>query len=290
MPPLFDISVDTLLSRRRVLFAAALAPALTQPCAAQTPDRPAEEVPFVVTPPLVVERMLQMAELTSLDRLADLGSGDGRIVIAAAKRGTFARGYEIDGALVALSKRRAIAAGVIDRAEFLTQDIFDANYAEYSVVTLYLLPEYNVKLRPKLLQQLKPGSRIVSHEWDMGDWEADEMLTVRTPTKPLGNDKAHRVYLWHVPAQMSGRWRFRIDGQRSPVAINFTQQFQKLEATPDLGTVRAVGLRGKQLSMLWNDGSRTWRLVGEIEGNRARGLVGSIAEEHGKASWSAERL
>ena len=169
--------------------------------------RPTEEVPFVVTPPHVVERMLQLAEVKPTDRLVDLGSGDGRIVIAAAQRGAFGRGLEIDDSLVKLSKESAKTLGVESRTQFLNQDIFEANYSEYSVVTMYLLPEFNLKLRPKLLKELKPGARIVSHEWDMGDWSADELLSVRAPTKPLGNDKAHRVYLWIVPAHIAGSWQ-----------------------------------------------------------------------------------
>jgi SAM-dependent methyltransferase len=274
-------------SRRRLLAAAALLPAAS--VFAQT-DRPTEEVPYVVTPPLIVERMLQLADVTATDRLADLGSGDGRIVIAAARKGAFARGFEIDGALVALSTRYAERAGVINRTEFVNKDIFDVNYAEYSVVTMYLLPEFNLKLRPKLLQELKPGARIVSHEWDMGEWEPDETLTVRAPTKPLGNDKAHRVHLWVVPADIDGRWRLRSDGLGAAVEFAISQQFQKLDVTASRGTVRAAALRGRALTMLWNDGTRNWRLAGELDRDRLRGLVGGVAEENPRNSWSAEKI
>lgn len=259
---------------------------------ARPPDvpRPAEEVPFVVTPPLIVERMLQLADVTNADRLADLGSGDGRIVIAAARRGAFARGFEIDGALVALSVRNAERAGVINRAEFLKQDIFAVDYTPYSVLTMYLLPEYNVKLRPKLLAELKPGARIVSHEWDMGDWEPDETLSVRAPAKALGADKIHRVYLWVVPTRVAGRWRLRGDGLGASVDLTITQTYQKCEATTSRGTVRAIALRGRALTLIWDDGVRTWKLVGEPDRDRLRGLFGSVSDETGRNSWSAERL
>jgi hypothetical protein len=273
---------------RHLLGAALLCPVLV---AAQTTGgaRPAEEVPFVTTPPLVVERMLQLAELKPDDRLADLGSGDGRIVMAAARRGAFARGFEIDGALVALSQQRAERAGLVNRTEFLQKDIFDANYAEYSVVTMYLLPEYNLKLRPTLLEQLKPGARIVSHDWDMGEWEPDETLTVRMPTKLLGNDKAHRVHLWIVPEKLGGRWRVRGDGIGAAFDVTISQQFQKLEATASRGTIRAIGLRGRALTFVWNDGIRTFRFAGSLEAGRLRGLVGSLSDDVGKASWDAQR-
>lgn len=254
-------------------------------------DRPSEEVPFVVTPPAIVERMLQLAQVTSKDRLADLGSGDGRIVIAAAKRGAFARGYEIDANLVSLSKRLAARAGVAQRAVFLRKDIFDVDYSGYSVITMYLLPEFNLKLRPVLLKQLKPGARIVSHEWDMGDWEPDEVLSVRAPTKLLGSDKTHRVYLWVVPANIAGRWRIRGQALGEPFEIDVAQQYQRCEISTSRGTVRSAGLRGRALTLIWDDGKRTWRFSGELDTRgRLRGTVGPLSEETGRYSWRAMRL
>jgi SAM-dependent methyltransferase len=251
--------------------------------------RPTEEVPFVVTPPHIVERMLQLAEVKSTDRLADLGSGDGRIVIAAAQRGAFGRGLEIDESLVKLSKEKAKALGVERRAEFVNQDIFEANYSEYSVVTMYLLPEFNAKLRPKLLRELKPGARIVSHEWDMGAWEPDELLSVRAPTKPLGNDKAHRVYLWVVPAQIAGAWRIEAPIPAAQFGLNLNQIFQKIEAKTSMGEVRGFTLRGEEIEFLFHHSGQTWRLRGRVSGDEMAGTMGRITEENGALRWKAKR-
>jgi SAM-dependent methyltransferase len=252
-------------------------------------NRPSEEVPFVVTPPRVVERMLQLSELTAADRLVDLGSGDGRIVIAAAQRGATARGLEIDESLVKLSKTRAQAAGVSARAEFVNQDIFDANYSEFSVVTMYLLPEFNLKLRPKLLKELKPGARIISHEWDMGEWKADETLSVRAPTKPLGSDYAHRVYLWIVPAQIAGAWRVESSIPAAQFSMNLTQTFQEISGTLSAGALRAFALRGNEVDFTVHQNGQTWRLRGRATGNEMRGTMGRISEESGQIAWNATR-
>ncbi len=256
-------------------------------------SRPSEEVPFVVTPPHVVERMLQLAEVKPSDRLVDLGSGDGRIVIAAARRGAFARGLEIDETLVKLSKEKAKSLRLARRVEFVNQDIFEANYAEYSVVTMYLLPEFNEKLRPKLLRELKPGSRIVSHEWDMGAWPADETLFVRAPTKPLGSDKAHRVYLWVVPANIEGQWVVDVAKPAAQFDLNLSQTFQKIEAKPNAGFVRDFSLRGNDVEFIYQMNQQTWRLRGKVgEGARSHemtGTMGRISEESGTITWKATR-
>lgn len=251
--------------------------------------RPTEEVPFVVTPPHVVERMLQLADVKAEDRLVDLGSGDGRIVIAAAQRGAFGRGLEIDESLVKLSKEKAKALGLERRAEFVNQDIFEANYSEYSVITMYLLPEFNEKLRPKLLKELKPGARIVSHEWDMGAWEPDELLSVRAPTKPLGNDKAHRVYLWVVPAQIAGTWRIEAEIPAAQFGLDLNQIFQKIEAKTTVGEARGFALRGDAIEFLYHHNGQTWRLRGRVSGNEMMGTMGRITEENGAIRWKAKR-
>jgi SAM-dependent methyltransferase len=250
---------------------------------------PLDEVPFVVTPARAVERMLQMAELTAQDRLIDLGSGDGRIVIAAARRGARAVGLEIDPGLIAKSRALADAAGVGARTQFLTQDLFEANFSAFSVVTMYLLPEYNLKLRPKLLAQLKPGARVLSHEWDMGDWQPDETLTIAAPAKTLGLDRVHRLYLWIIPAQISGHWTITAPAIDAPVTFNFSQNLQKLTGTASRGEITALALRGTELTLMWRDGARHWRLVGQIAGNSIKGTMGSIAQEIGTQPWSATR-
>ena len=164
------------------------------PAPQKTPD-----VPFVPTGEKIVTRMLEMAKVTTTDHLIDLGSGDGRIVITAAKRyGARGVGVEIDPALVHEARENARAEGVADRATFVQGDIFEANIRDATVITMYLLPDVNMRLRPKLLSDLKPGTRIVSHNYDLGDWKPAQTATVS-----VGNTQ-HTVYFWVVPPRPAG--------------------------------------------------------------------------------------
>jgi SAM-dependent methyltransferase len=150
--------------------------------------------------------MLELAGVKATDRVLDLGSGDGRIVITAARRfGARGLGVEIVPELVAQSRANARKAGVEARAEFRVQDLFDTDLAGYGVITMYLLPEVNLQLRPRLLA-LPPGTRIVSHDWDMGDWPPERSLTLDAPDKPIGREKKSTVHLWRVPARLGGSW------------------------------------------------------------------------------------
>jgi SAM-dependent methyltransferase len=157
------------------------------------------DVPFVVTPDKVTREMLQLANVKAGDYVIDLGSGDGRIVIVAAKHfGARGLGVEIVPELVAKSRDNAQRAGVADRAEFRVQDLFATDLSEASVITMYLLPEVNLQLKPRL-RKLRPGTRIVSHDWDMGaDWPPDRTLVVDAPDKPIGREKKSRLHLWVV--------------------------------------------------------------------------------------------
>ena len=157
------------------------------------------DVPFVVTPDHVTRAMLELAGVKPGDFVIDLGSGDGRIVITAAKlHGARGLGVEIVPDLVDKSRDNARKAGVADRVEFRVQDLFATDLSPATVVTMYLLPEVNLQLRPRL-QALKPGTRIVSHDWDMGDWKPDRVLTIDVPDKPYGREKLSRLYLWTIP-------------------------------------------------------------------------------------------
>jgi SAM-dependent methyltransferase len=154
---------------------------------------PGQDVPYVVTPLPVVDAMLELAAVGRDDVVYDLGSGDGRIVIAAARdRGARGVGLEIDPRLVAQSTRRAEEAGVGSRTQFMTQDLFQADLRPATVVTLYLTRELNVRLRPKLLAELKPGSRVVSHRFDMGDWKPERQITLDV------DDRTYVIYLWRI--------------------------------------------------------------------------------------------
>ena len=164
-----------------------------------------EEVPFITSPDNVTLEMLRLANVGPGDHVIDLGSGDGRIVILAAKRfGATGLGVEIDPRLVDLSQRHARDAGVADRVEFRVQDLFRTDLGKATVITMYLLPEVNMQLRPSLLA-LKPGTRIVSHDWDLGDWKPDQTSVVPVPDKQVGLEKSSRVHLWVVPPRPDSR-------------------------------------------------------------------------------------
>lgn len=209
-----------------------------------------EEVPFVTTPDNVTLAMLKLADVGRRDYLIDLGSGDGRIVIVAAKRfGARGLGVEIVPDLVRQSRDNAKAAGVEDRVEFREQDLFDTDLRKASVVTLYLLPDVNLKLRPKLLA-LKPGTRVVSHDWDMGDWQPDTTITLDVPDKKVGFEKKSRVHLWIVPAAIDGEWCGT--GEHRGARLSLRQQFQHLQG--DLA-----------------EASGTQSFVAQIEGSVVRG-------------------
>jgi hypothetical protein len=169
------------------------------PLAPPMPQR-ALDVPYVASHDKVVAAMLEIAKVKKGDVLYDLGSGDGRIPITAAKRfGTRGTGIDLDPVRVAEAKENARAAGVEDRVRFIEGDIFDADIRNATVVTLYLLPDVNLRLRPKLLAELKPGTRIVSHNYDMGDWPPQKTMRIDLP------DGQHMVYFWVVPPPRAAR-------------------------------------------------------------------------------------
>jgi SAM-dependent methyltransferase len=190
------------LPRLLVTLVLALAAALSVASTMAQPLKPLEkepEVPYVPTHERIVAEMLKVANVKKNDVLYDLGSGDGRIVITAAKRfGTRGVGVDIDPVRVKEARENAVKAGVTDRVKFLQQDLFETDFREATVVTLYLLPEVNLRLRPKLLSDLKPGTRVVSHNYDMGDWTPLKTLQVRVPEE-------HTIYYWVVPPPSSSR-------------------------------------------------------------------------------------
>ena len=178
------------------------------------------EVPYVPTPAAVVDAMLDMAEVGPADYLIDLGSGDGRIVIAAARRGAQGLGVDIDPARVAEAVNAARFAGVEGRAVFRRQDLFAAPIREASVIAIYLLPDVNLRLRPRLLTELRPGTRIVSHAFAMGDWRPDAHREI----------DGRNAYLWIVPAVAGGEWTItRADG--AAMLLELEQRFQQVRGT-----------------------------------------------------------
>lgn len=197
-------------------------------CAAAVFAHAMDEVPFVVSPDIVTMTMLQMAKVGPQDYVLDLGSGDGRIVITAARRfGATGLGVELVPALVEKSRENARAAGVAQRARFREQDLFQADLRPATVITMYLLPEFNLQLRPRLLT-LQPGTRIVSHDWDMGDWKPDKTTVVPVPDKPVGIEKSSKIHLWIVPARIEGTWCGI--GKGKGITMRVEQKYQEFSA------------------------------------------------------------
>jgi len=185
----------------------------------------AEDVPYVATPDETVAAMLTMAGVGPGDDVIDLGSGDGRIVISAVKDfgARHGLGIEINPRLVEAERAAAERAGIAGRAEFREQDLFDTDFSAATVLTMYLLPDLNLRLRPKILA-MRPGTRVVSHEFGMGDWQPDARRTVLGDENPRGPSV---VYLWVVPARVDGAWSWDEDGRA--VEMTIRQAFQRID-------------------------------------------------------------
>lgn len=212
--------------RRWVLAVVAAVGAAGAVAQAPAPD---VDVPFVVTPDNVTLAMLELAAVTPGDHVIDLGSGDGRIVILAARRfGATGLGVEIVDDLVRRSRANAESAGVADRVTFRNEDLFTTDLTRATVITMYLLPEVNLQLRPRLLA-LRPGTRIVSHDYDLGDWPPERTIVVDAPGKPVGSDQRSHVHLWVVPAPVAGLWCDTTAGH----AMRIEQRYQQLTADID---------------------------------------------------------
>ena len=258
-------------------------------------------VPFVVTPMEIVERMLRMAEVKPGDYVIDLGSGDGRIVIEAAKRGARGLGVDLDPHLVKAATENAQKAGVAARARFETRDIFDTDLSQASVVTMYLLPDFNAKLLPRLLK-LRPGTRIVSHDGGIGDWPPDEKLEMRAPEKSVGIGGLSKVELWVVPAGVAGGWTSELPLHGGSWRWQIKQHYQMLEVEVEVEAaaegrdllVRASRLRGDELKLVVTGviGGHAWHhlFVGKIHANQITGEVTvSDGSERKTHPWRATR-
>jgi SAM-dependent methyltransferase len=254
-------------------------------------------VPYVQTPMEIVERMMRMAEVKPGDYLIDLGSGDGRIVVEAARRGARGLGVDLDPALVKLATENAERAGVGGRAKFEVRDIFETDLSGASVVAFYLLPDFNAKLLPKLLA-LKPGTRIVSHDGGIADWHPDERLEMRAPEKPVGVGGNSRVELWIVPADARGTWVSNIPAHGGSWTMKMQQKYQELDINvsaqgKDL-LVRNTRLRGEEIKIIVTGivNGRAWHhyFVGTVKGNAISGEV-TVSDGNNKRSfpWTATR-
>ncbi len=262
------------------------------------------DIYYVPTPREVVIEMLKMAQVKRNDIVYDLGCGDGRIVITAAKVfGARGVGVDIDPVRIKESNENAREAGVTDRVKFIEQDLFKTDISEATVVSLYLYPELNLRLRPKLFRELSPGTRIVSHEFDMGDWKPDNMGTVRNVRlhyKPTPAVKDTNYYYWVIPADVAGRWLWTLTtstGMRDYV-LHLDQQFQDIKGSVTVKgqeiSIDNAHLIGDQLSFTFRDNSdqrnAVMRLNGRISGDTIQGNVtvqgGPLK---GSYSWTARR-
>ena len=217
--------------------------------------QPGKDVVWVPTPQPLVEKMLDMAHLTPQDFHIDLGSGDGRTVITAAKRGARALGIEYNPDMVALSKKNAAAAGVGDKATFVQADLFETDFSKANVLTLFLLPSINMKLRPKILD-MKPGTRVVANSFNMEDWDADETETIAGDCTSWCT-----ALLWIVPAKVQGSWAMP-QGE-----LKLTQQFQKVSGTLGTQQIAEGKLRGDELT--FKVGNTTY--TGKVDGSTIHG-------------------
>jgi hypothetical protein len=242
-----------------------------------------KDVVWVPTPNELVERMLNMAKVTKDDYVIDLGSGDGRIAIAAGKRGATARGIEYNPDMVALSNANAREAGVADKVEFVKEDIFKYDFGKATVITMYLLPHLNLQLRPKILD-MKPGTRVTSHAFTMEEWQPDERATI----------EFRDAYLWIVPAKVNGKWRVtQASGSGSEaIELDIVQKFQFVEGKARIGgrttDILDGKLNGDRISFTIVDGNGAKRTYsGRVDGGR---IAGTVPTQSGTpASWSATR-
>jgi hypothetical protein len=242
---------------------------------AQTPPR--LDVPFVPTPQQVVERMLQMAEVKSTDFVIDLGSGDGRIVITAAKKyGARGLGVDLNPERVREARANAEREGVTDKVEFRVQNLFETDISPADVLTMYLLSTVNLQLKPRLLSDLRPGTRIVSHAFDLGDWQPDASDSV----------DGRQVFFWVVPAKVEGRWQVQHNGQS--FLVDLKQTYQKLSGSVDMGgrtmPLKGGEVRGTQISFTIDAPGAAQSFRGQVVGDRIEPAAGSTP------TWSATRV
>ncbi len=260
-------------------------------------------VPYVPTPQEVVDRMLQMAKVGANDYLIDLGSGDGRIVVTAAKKhGARGFGVDINPTRVSEALDNARKAGVTDKAAFYQRDLFQTDLSQATVITMYLLPRVNMELRPKLLD-LKPGTRIVSHDFSMDDWKPDAFVQLEVKEKYGSAPGQSDIYFWIVPAKVAGSWRWELPsggkgGKPQPYTAMLSQTFQMVSGNASVNgrtaPLQNVKLQGEEISFSFTAdlgaGPVKHDFKGKIDGESVSGsaaLSGSRAQ--GQYDWNAVR-
>ena len=247
--------------------------------------------PYVPTPQVVVDQMLRFANVNQTDYVMDLGSGDGVIVLTAARQmKASGMGLEIDPALVQIANNAAKKFGVSERATFQVQDVFKADLSKATVVTLYLLPGMMMNLRKKIYDELRPSARVVSHDYHFGDWEADERITFEVPEKePINGIPSATLYLWTIPAKVGGVWHIKVEGLPQPREVEFSQTFHVANATllnARGSGISEVAVKGEAITFsIWN-GAVRHHYRGRVKGSTMSGTVNLDGRE---AKWQAAR-
>lgn len=238
------------------------------------------DVAYVPTPDFIVDKMLEMARVGPGDYVIDLGCGDGRIVIAAAKRGATGRGVDLDPQRIKEARLNAEKAGVAGKVDFVEENIFDTDFSRASVVAIYLFPDINVRLRPSLLEKLEPGARIVSHDFGMDEWQPDQKF---------GRMEQHSVCLWIVPAKVAGAWKGKV--ARQNVQITISQEFQKLKLAVLLKettlNVESCSLSGKEIRFTAINPSTRGKYV--FSGQASHNEISGVVQVYEGKKWSDEK-
>jgi len=265
---------------------------------AQSPAQELSKLPYVPTPQVVVDEMLKFANVTANDFVVDLGSGDGRMIISAAKTvKASGLGVDIDAKLVELSNKEAKAQGVDHRVKFVEQDMFKTDLSKATVVTLYVLPDFMEKLRPKLIAELRPGARIVAHDYYMSEWYPDRHLELTVPEKKAvnGTDKAY-LYLWTVPSRIGGDWCMNFafgSGKPQWIVLSFNQRYQMITAAAEtvIGplTIESPAIKGDELDFFLTHGTTKFRFSGKIHGDKLEGTAVSTISPK-PAPWRAHKV
>jgi len=262
------------------VFALVSASVNAQPAKEFKPEvgQPGKDVVWVPTTNALVNKMLDMAKVTASDFVIDLGSGDGRTVITAAKRGAKAHGIEYNPDMVEISKRNAAKEGVGDKATFAKADLFESDFSQATVITMFLLPDINKRLRPKILN-LKPGTRIVSNSFDMGDWEADE---TGTAVSEEGSSYYRTALLWIVPAKVEGTWK------SAAGEIALRQSYQMVAGSITSGSASTLVTGGKLLGDKITFSAGGTQYSGKVNGN-GNSITGTVTRDGATTPWSATR-
>jgi phospholipid N-methyltransferase len=265
---------------------------------AQTKDIERTGGPYVPTPQVVVDQMLRFGRVNASDYVMDLGSGDGVIVLTAARQmKASGMGLEIDPELVKLSNAEAKKQGVSERASFQVMDVFKADLSRATVVTLYLLPGMMLNLRSKIFDELRAGARVVSHDYHFGDWEADDRLTFDVPEKEKINGvPSATLYLWTIPAKVSGRWQIKVEGAAQQPEVEFSQRFHTTNGT--LNNARGLGIsdvsvKGEDITFSIWSGSVRHHYRGKVKAgatSTASTMGGMVNLDGREARWQAARI